>query len=480
MSFTYIPARKVSDEESSPWNNLLTNALKNYETVTKSKYLEPTLQEALLKSRQYNEMYKPNIQSQIGLRGAQAGHLGAQTEGLNISNPYLSRQLQQEQEKRQFELNNPFAGKSGTQGLIAALDFYRKLQNPNMEDSAQNDNTKIENPNSESSIEDQRHADNQRLQAQMDAMEQQQQKTNEKINPITNPNAKKNIPANENEFNPVKLLEQALINSVKTKNVRGFSPPTSVKEAQALKDVRDNKVPFTDRTQEFEDEAQRAAYEKDLTRSINAKLNQQTSEAEKQKDRIELERIKREEKQILENSKSDIHEQKIQRKLIADNKKDLPKLYEAKKSLQSLINIASDPKNDELFGHHGILGFGGQGAEERFLKTTHNPKAGEWQTHIATPIQLLEQGFSSKGNQLALKTALSMKANFQESRAVALEKLKASLNKTNEIIKNSEKIIGHEKKSENNYKPNTKVKVEMPDGTIKIMTHAEAKKIGAE
>ena len=38
MSFTYIPARKVSDEESSPWNNLLTNAMKNYQATVNAKY----------------------------------------------------------------------------------------------------------------------------------------------------------------------------------------------------------------------------------------------------------------------------------------------------------------------------------------------------------------------------------------------------------------------------------------------------------
>jgi hypothetical protein len=54
----------------------LLNALKQVQ----AKYAEPMAQQNLLKAQQYNEMYKPDIQSQIGLRGAQAGKLGKETE----------------------------------------------------------------------------------------------------------------------------------------------------------------------------------------------------------------------------------------------------------------------------------------------------------------------------------------------------------------------------------------------------------------
>jgi hypothetical protein len=480
MSFSYVPARKVSPEESSPWNNLLSNAMKNYETLTKSKYLEPNLQEALLKSKQYNEMYKPNVQSQIGLRGAQAGHLGAQTEGLNISNPYLARQLKQEQEKRQFDLQNPFAKQTGTPGLIAALNYYKK----HPEAYSDEESTTNEMPNAESSngdIEDQRHSDNMILQNQMREMEEGQKKVNENLKPIAKPNLSKKENDNLSKFNPIEYLQKALNNSLKPKNIKGFAPSLAVKDAQALMDVRDNKVPNTDRTQEFEDEQHRAAYEKDLTQSIQSKLNKQVSESEKQENKVKLEEVKRKEKETLAKSNATIAEQKIQQKLIADNKADLPKLKKTLNALDNLIKIASNPKNDELFGHNGIMGFGAEGAEQRFLKTTHNPDAGKWQNYITSPVMSLEQAWSSKGNQLALKTALNVKANFQESREVAKSKLIASRQEIYKAIKHAESIVNNKQKtSENTYKPTSKLKVKMPDGTIKIMTYSEAQKIGAE
>ena len=45
-----------------------------------AQYAEPMAKEGLLKEQQYNKMYIPNIQSEIGLRGAQAGKLGKETQ----------------------------------------------------------------------------------------------------------------------------------------------------------------------------------------------------------------------------------------------------------------------------------------------------------------------------------------------------------------------------------------------------------------
>ena len=230
MSFSYVPARKVSPEESSPWNNLLSNAMKNYETLTKSKYLEPNLQEALLKSKQYNEMYKPNVQSQIGLRGAQAGHLGAQTEGLNISNPYLARQLQQEQEKRQFELNHPFAKATDMAGQVQALQWGKSHPNEYGEQATNN-------PNMDE--EDQRNADNERLRKEMDEQEniqnikQGQNSLQEQIKSELDPKKlKEKVKPPQQDIN--KALEDYIIKKSQTAG-KQYAPSNTVKDLQALK-----------------------------------------------------------------------------------------------------------------------------------------------------------------------------------------------------------------------------------------------------
>lgn len=57
--------------------------LANIISAVKAKYAEPTEQEALREKQLHNQYYGRNIESQIGLRGAQAGHFGAETNELN-------------------------------------------------------------------------------------------------------------------------------------------------------------------------------------------------------------------------------------------------------------------------------------------------------------------------------------------------------------------------------------------------------------
>jgi hypothetical protein len=52
-------------------NELLASELKNRIDQIKANYAEPNAQEELKKLQQYNQYYAPNIQSEIGLRGAQ-------------------------------------------------------------------------------------------------------------------------------------------------------------------------------------------------------------------------------------------------------------------------------------------------------------------------------------------------------------------------------------------------------------------------
>lgn len=94
--FTFTNPRALTPEESSPYNNLLSNALKNYQQIQQAQFLRPSLEEQLKKSQLFNQYYGPDIESQMALRGAQAGHLGATTTGENIKNKYLAQSMQAE------------------------------------------------------------------------------------------------------------------------------------------------------------------------------------------------------------------------------------------------------------------------------------------------------------------------------------------------------------------------------------------------
>lgn len=94
--FTFSNPRALTPEESSPYNNLLSNALKNYQQMQQAQFIRPALEEELKKSKLFNQFYGPNIESEINLRGAQSGHLGATTLGENIKNKYLDKMMQAE------------------------------------------------------------------------------------------------------------------------------------------------------------------------------------------------------------------------------------------------------------------------------------------------------------------------------------------------------------------------------------------------
>lgn len=139
MAFTFTNYRPSTPEQQSPYGNLLQNAIKNYQASLGAQYARPNLQEALMKmqlgnqnQQLQNQYYGPNIESQIGLRGAQTreagartGLLGEQTTGARIENQLLPEklraaiQLQQAvANKRQAEmqaLNYAFGGGFGNQ-----------------------------------------------------------------------------------------------------------------------------------------------------------------------------------------------------------------------------------------------------------------------------------------------------------------------------------------------------------------------------
>lgn len=121
MPFSGHPYRKLEAEEVNPFANLLQNALGNYQNLLKTAYMPASLSEELKKAQLYNKYYGPNIESQIGLRGAQAGHLGAETRGLNIQNQFLPEKLRQLQNLRSFKESHPYMNLPGNAGQIASL-----------------------------------------------------------------------------------------------------------------------------------------------------------------------------------------------------------------------------------------------------------------------------------------------------------------------------------------------------------------------
>jgi hypothetical protein len=106
MAFTFTNYANP-ELSKSPLNDIISNLFGGYEQGVKASYLQPSLAEELKKSQLENKWYEPNMQSQIGLRGAQAGHLGSLTQGQNITNKFLPQTLQNE-----IELNQARAQKA--------------------------------------------------------------------------------------------------------------------------------------------------------------------------------------------------------------------------------------------------------------------------------------------------------------------------------------------------------------------------------
>ncbi len=95
MTFTFHGYQPSSMNEY-PLNDIIGKVLGGYTDMTKAQYLKPGLEEELKKAKLYNQYYGPDMQSQIGLRGAQAGQanahtglLGEQTRGARIENQYM-------------------------------------------------------------------------------------------------------------------------------------------------------------------------------------------------------------------------------------------------------------------------------------------------------------------------------------------------------------------------------------------------------
>lgn len=188
------------------------------------------------------------------------------------------------------------------------------------------------------------------------------------------------------------------------------------------------------------------------------------------KNKMQLEQYKTEQKKAFEQEKLSLKNEALRQKTVEKAKNDLPHLNQTLDALNKMEQIAL--KNPDLFGHNGIMGFGGEGAAERFAKITKNPNAGAWQTYGLGPIIAAEGKMSSKGNQLALKAALANKPNFGESQQVALAKIKAAKQQIKDSINETKSLAGE--KNTNNENENEKVIVISPDGKRFKTTKANA------
>lgn len=134
MAFTFNNYA-TSELSKSPINDIISNLFGGYEQGVKASYLQPSLAQELEKSKLFNKYYGPNMESQIGLRGAQTkeagartGLLGEQTTQAHLQNQYLPEQLKagmeayklQQQQNQMFNqmLAQRLQGGQGGQGIM--------------------------------------------------------------------------------------------------------------------------------------------------------------------------------------------------------------------------------------------------------------------------------------------------------------------------------------------------------------------------
>lgn len=100
MAFTFTNYAGIQPQQS-PLHDMIGQILSGYNDTTKAQFLRPGLEEQLKKAQQENQWYGPNMQSQIGLRGAQAGHANSLTTGQNQQNKVMPQMLQYQLEAAQ-------------------------------------------------------------------------------------------------------------------------------------------------------------------------------------------------------------------------------------------------------------------------------------------------------------------------------------------------------------------------------------------
>lgn len=213
MPFTMPDFRKLSMEEVAPWHNALQTAMSNMIKMNQVQYDEPMRKEALEKQRLYNQYYGPEKESEIGLRGAQTGHIGEQTRGLHISNQSLPEKLRLELEAKRFENENPLMNKSGPAGQIGALMFLK--QHPELLERMQQQGQMPNQP------QEQAPAMESGQSYMPSIMGQQQQAPRPQMQDM--------------QFNPIELLQKSIEESFKPKETALTPYAKAVREAEDAK-----------------------------------------------------------------------------------------------------------------------------------------------------------------------------------------------------------------------------------------------------
>ena len=222
MAFTFTNYAAIQPQKS-PWEDIIGKALSGYEDVTKAKYLKPGLEEELKKAKLYNQYYGPNIESQIGLRGAQTkqanahtGLLGEQTRAAHMSNQSLPQKLQAELAAAQMKANNPLLGMTGHAGQIGALMYLQ--QHPELMGQQQMTQQRQPNP-TESQI--------------ASAFGNQQQEQHQ-----------------QQQMNAMDMMRQAILNDLQGKH-KEFAPSNIRKMQDELREIENGYYPGTNRREKI-------------------------------------------------------------------------------------------------------------------------------------------------------------------------------------------------------------------------------------
>ncbi len=199
MSFTFTNYAAIPPQDSM-WHNALKKVMEGYTEGTKAKYLQPGLEEELKKAKLYNQYYGPDIESQIGLRGAQTkqanahtGLLGEQTRAAHMSNANLPAKLRAELEAQQMKTQNPLLGMTGHAGQIGALMYLQ--QHPEL-------------------------MQQQQMQQQMG----QQGQPNPNESQIPSAFGNQQEPPQQRQLNPMQLLHQSIMEDLLRKTAAKVTP----------------------------------------------------------------------------------------------------------------------------------------------------------------------------------------------------------------------------------------------------------------
>jgi len=211
--------------------------MEGYTEGTKAKYLQPRLEEELKKAKLYNQYYGPNIESEIGLRGAQAGQakahtglLGEQTRAAHMSNANLPAKLREELAAAQMKNANPLLGMTGHAGQIGALMYLQ--QHPELMQQQQ-----------------------MQQQAQMGQQGQQgQPNPNESQIPSAFGNQSQQG-QQQRQLSPREMLHDSIMRDLQGKN-KEFAPSNIRKLQDELRDIESGYYPGTNRQERIETKQQ--------------------------------------------------------------------------------------------------------------------------------------------------------------------------------------------------------------------------------